>query len=328
MKWNLDKLKKSVASKAQFASSEASAIGHELLATKLSKSLNELLQSMAEGKATIYDKAMDAKYIDPVSKPNMGGGNHRLFDGGHTIKGAFEASRGASADDSIIEEARGAILGLLRDGTTPKGIPLATWDKETYERVAEFLNENFRIPKEWFYDLNSIDASELLGTTIGSIGLVFNWNRAETETFGKMVGSMGLAGAYSANPILLIVAVVALARAFHKAHRSGEYRELADGTLMGGFRAGATIAVVGTVGGPIVLSLLVGIVTGVVINKLTGKVSIVQISEYAVKQMPHVVTEAKDSWGKGTFKDVEKLQASVNSAGGWAKDRLSKFKLP
>ena len=33
---------------------------------------------------------------------NIGAGNHRLFDGGHTIAGVLESVRGASPNDSII----------------------------------------------------------------------------------------------------------------------------------------------------------------------------------------------------------------------------------
>ena len=47
---------------------------------------------------------MDAEYI----ATHVGGGNHRMFDGGHTIIGAIKAVRDASPDDSIIEGAIGA----------------------------------------------------------------------------------------------------------------------------------------------------------------------------------------------------------------------------
>ena len=113
-----------------------------LLASRLSEDLNDLLQNMVKGEASIYDKAMDAEYI----ATHIGGANHRLFDGGHTIAGAINAARDASPDDTIIQEALGTIQGLLRDGTTLKGLPLANWDKATYEQVAETLTSNFHIP--------------------------------------------------------------------------------------------------------------------------------------------------------------------------------------
>ena len=139
---------------------------------------------------------------------------------------------------------------------------------------------------------------------------------------------MGLDVALGANPLLLILTVVAFARAFHKARQSGEYKELADGTFRGGLGTGATIGAIAVVGGPAVIALLVGIVTGIVVNKLSKKVSVVEISEYAAKQLPLVVAEATNAWDSGAFKDFGKLQNSVNSTAGWAKSRLSKFKIP
>ena len=147
MKWNLNKLKKVAKSRAVSASSEAMALSQGLLATHLSKSLNELLQKMVDGRPNRFDKAMDAKYINPATKPEMAGNYHRLFDGGHTIKGAFDASCNASQEDNIFQEALGTIQGLFRDGTTERGLPLATWDKDTFDSVAESLDSTFHIPK-------------------------------------------------------------------------------------------------------------------------------------------------------------------------------------
>ena len=152
-----------------------------LLASSLSRDLTGLLENMVNGSATIYDKAMDAEYI----ATHIGGGNHRMFDGGHTIIGAIKAVRDASPDDSIIEEAMGLLQG---------------------------------------------------------------WNRADTETFAKLVGSMGVSAVRGANPLLLIVTVAALAKAFHNAHQTGEYAEFVDGQIKGSIGAGATLVAVSQVG--------------------------------------------------------------------------------
>ena len=205
-----------------------------LLANNLSGEINGLMQNMVKGSPTIYDKAMDAEFI----ATHIGGAQHRLFDGGHTIFGAFRAGHSASPDDSIIQEAMGTLQGLLRDVSTPSGLPLANWDYETYHRVAEALESNFHIPKSWFYDLNTYDAADLLGGAVGAVALILNWNRADTETFAQLAGGMGLSSIMSANPLLLILTVVALARAFHLAHRSGEYAEFVDGQFKGGSRRG------------------------------------------------------------------------------------------
>ena len=263
-----------------------------LLASALSHDLNGLLQDVVKGPATIYDKAMDAVY----NATRIGGSNHRLFDEGHTIAGAIQAVRDASPDDTIIEEAMGFLQGIFRDMTTVRGLPLANWDKATYGQVAGFLEEQFRIPRGWFNDLNSYDASELLGGVIGVVSTALSWNRADTASFSKLVGGMGVSAVMSANPLLLIVTVVAMAKAFHKAHQTGDYADFVDGYLKGGLGAGATIAAVsqvGVAGGPAGLALLVGLSTGVLVNKATKNVSIVEISQFVAERTTVVATEIR-----------------------------------
>ena len=208
-----------------------------VLASHLAQDLNNVFQNLVEGSSTIYDKAMDARYITE----HIGGGNHRLFDGGHTIGGAWNAVSDASQDDNIAREAWGFMQGMLRDGTTSKGLPFANWDKATYDNVASSLNDTFNIPKDWFYDLNSYDAGELLGGAIGVVALALNWNRADTEQFSRFVGGMGLSAVISANPLLMVVTVVSVAKAFHKAHQTGDYAELVDGQFRGAMGTGATL---------------------------------------------------------------------------------------
>lgn len=65
------------------------------LASALAGDLNSRLAQIAEGPATIYDKAMAAEYL----ATHLGSGNQRMFDGGHTLAGAVEAVRGASVAD-------------------------------------------------------------------------------------------------------------------------------------------------------------------------------------------------------------------------------------
>ncbi len=254
-----------------------------VLASHLAQDLNNVFQNLVEGSSTIYDKAMDARYITE----HIGGGNHRLFDGGHTIGGAWNAVADASQDDGIVQEAWGFVQGLLRDGTTAKGLPFANWDKATYDQVAGWLDSTFHVPKGWFYDLNSYDAGELLAGSIGVVALALNWNRADTEQFSRLVGSLGLSAVISANPLLLIVTVVSLAKAFHKAHQTGDYAELVDGQFRGAMGTGTTLAaisLVGVAGGPVGTPLLAGLVAGILVNKATKHVSVTQIGQFLAQQ--------------------------------------------
>ena len=264
-----------------------------LLASALSTDLNGLVQNMVKGPATIYDKAMDARYLETY----IGGANHRMFDGGHTILGAVRAIRDASPDDTVIQEAMGFIESMFRDMSTPKGLPLVNWDTATYNQVAEYLKSNFGIPKEYFYDLNSYRTTELIGGVIGVVATALCWNRADTEEFAKLVGGMGVSAVMGANPLLLVVTVVALARAFHKAHRAGEYAEFVDGHLKGGISAGASLAAVaqvGVVGGPAGLALLVGLSAGILVNKATEKVSVRQIGQFVAERARVAAAETKN----------------------------------
>ena len=253
-----------------------------LLASDLSAGLNSLVAAAVKGSATIYDKAMDANYLDPLLRPDLGGGYHRLFDGGHTIAGAVTAARNASPDDTIVQETLGTVQALLRDASTPMGLPLATWDKSTFDAVARSLESTFGIPKRWLYDLNSYDAAELLGASVGVVSIVLGWNRADTETFSHLTASMGLSAAVGANPLLMIVMVVAAARAFHKA-RHGEYAELVDGGFKGAVGSGATLAAVALVssaGGPAGVALLVGLTAGIAVNSATKNVSLTAVGRF------------------------------------------------
>ena len=65
--------------------------------------------------------------------------------------------------------------GLFRDVTTPKGLPLANWDKATYDQASAFMKSEFGIPKSWFYDLNSFDAAEVLGSSSAVSPAAWAW---------------------------------------------------------------------------------------------------------------------------------------------------------
>lgn len=265
-----------------------------LLASNLSTDLNQLMQDAVDGAPTIYDQAMDAAY----NATHQGGGQHRLFDGGHTIAGAVSTSHNASADDNVIQEAFGTVLGLLRDGTTSMGLPIVTWDEATFDRVATALQSHLEIPKSWFYDLNTYDATELLGGTIGTVALFLHWNRADTETFARLAGGLGLSSVAAANPALLVVTVVALAKAFHEARRTGDYEAFVDGQAKGLVGTGSTLAavsLVGVAGGPAGVALLARLTAGVLANKATKNVSITQVSTVVAKNAQVAARQVKEA---------------------------------
>lgn len=251
-----------------------------------SRMLNGWLQEMVKGAPTIYDRAMDSNFIST----GIGGGDQRLFDGGHSIMGAFQAARNASPDDSISEEAAGLLQALARDATTPRGLPLVTWDQETFNGLADNLGR-VGIPRAWLRDMVSYDAVELIGASLGVLAVALNWNNEDVEQFSQIVGSMGLAAVAGANPLLLIVTVVALGRAFHTARKTGDYKEFTDGLARGGICTGAVLLVTGMMGGPAVVVLLTGICVGIVAQQTLQNVSFVEIWQWIIVQMKDASTQ-------------------------------------
>ncbi len=251
-----------------------------------SRMLNGWIQDMVKGTPTIYDKAMDAKFI----ATGIGGGDHRLFDGGHSIAGAFQAVRNASADDSIFEEAAGLLQALARDGTTPKGLPLVNWDQDTFYGLADNL-ERAGIPRGWLKDMVSYDGVEVIGASLGVLAIALNWNSDDVEQFSQIVGSMGLAAVAGANPLLLIVTVVALGRAFHTARKTGDYKEFTDGLARGGICTGAVLLVTSMVSGPAVVVLLTGICVGIVAQQAAQQVSFVELGQWLIVRIKDASTK-------------------------------------
>lgn len=267
-----------------------------LVASDLSGDLNQLVAAAVKGTPTVYDKAMDANYLDPALSSGLGGSYHRLFDGGHTIAGAVRAAKGVSADDTVVQEALGTVKALLRDASTPRGLPLATWDKSTFDSVAAALESKFRIPKAWFYELNTYDAADLLGGAIAVVSVIYRWNRADTEEFARLASVIGTSAAVSANPLLVVVSVVAMARAYNKASNADEFAELIDGSFKGAATSGASmaaIAVAGSAGASAGVALLVGVTAGVLAYKVSDKVSLVAVARFAKDQATVLLDGAK-----------------------------------
>lgn len=255
-----------------------------------SSMLNGWIQDMVKGAPMIYDRAMDANFIST----GIGGGDHRLFDGGHSIVGAFQAARNASPDDSIFEEAAGLLQALARDATTPRGLPLVTWDQDTFNGLADNLGR-VGIPRAWLKDMVSYDAVELIGVSLGVLAIALNWNSDDIEQFSQIVGSMGLAAVAGANPLLLIVAVVALGRAFHTARKTGDYKEFTDGLARGGICTGAVLLGTSMMGGPAVVVLVSGICVGIVAQQTLQTVSFVEIGQWVIVQMKDASTNLPNS---------------------------------
>ena len=287
----------------------AATAAQALLSSDLSESLNRLAASALAGPATIYDKALDANYLNPLLRPDLGGNYHRLFDGGHTIAGAAKAVHAATPDDTIIEEALGTVGGLLKDAVTPRGLPIRTWDKASFDTTAAALGDRFGIPKSWLYDINTYDVADVCAAAVGTVAVIFGWNRADTETFAQITASAGVSAVAAANPLLMMVTVAALARAFHKARRGDDYTALLDGGVKGAVGSAtmlAAVAAVGAAGGSAGIGLLAGVTAGVLAHKATKHVTLSAVGRFVVDAARDMADRAQfellaDAWYADTM---------------------------
>lgn len=167
------------------------------------------LEEFTKGTATKFDKAMDHVY----NSTHVGGGNHRLFDGGHDLLGAWKAAKDAAPDDTFIEEVSGYASALWKDFTTVKGLPFDTIEKANFDGIAESLGK-IGISKDYLYDLCSFDAAEVLGATVGVLGLLFHLKNDDLEKLSELLGSMGIMSIVSANPIMGVLATIITAYAY------------------------------------------------------------------------------------------------------------------
>jgi hypothetical protein len=161
--------------------------------------LPELLtwsESITKGAATIYDKALDAEYL----RTHVGGGNHRLFDGGHDLAGAWSRTQAATDTDSFGQELVGYVGALWKDLTTTRGLPFTTFEQADYDRLADTASTLPGVSKAWVYDFLSYDAFEILAAGLGAVGILFALQHDDLERLSELLGTMGIISIISANP--------------------------------------------------------------------------------------------------------------------------------
>jgi|GEM_PF-1248788 len=195
-------------------------------------------EALTKSAATIYDKALDAEYL----RTHIGGGSHRMFDGGHDLLGAWGRVQHASDTDTFSQEVLGYTSAIWKDVTTVKGLPFVTWEKAEYSQVADALSGIPGISKTWVYDLCSYDVFEVFSAGLGTAGILFALNHDDLEKLSELLGNMGAVSVISANPVMGLVMIVTAGFAFAKTQeRAATLRRMAPG-----LGKGATLAILGT----------------------------------------------------------------------------------
>lgn len=161
-----------------------------------------------------YDKAMDAAFN--AGTHNLGGNWHRLFDGGHSIAGAWQAIQQDPdlASRALHEKFTGYVHSLWNDLITPRGLPIMTFEKETFDHVLGSL-EKVGISPNYVKDLVSFSLTDLIGGVSALTVLLVAARHKSPEVYAEISASIGVSALAAANPIALAVALAAAGASVH-----------------------------------------------------------------------------------------------------------------
>lgn len=222
-------------------------------------SVLEWLGNIGSKAPTIYDRAMDAQYL----KDQVGGGLHRMFDGGHDLTGAWAKVTGASESDSITAEMAGYVDAMLKDASTPAGLPLATWDPSSYQAASGWFADV--VPgasKSWFADLVSYDVGEVLACGVVVVCTLLGLKEGDERAVSSSLGSSAAIGVASANPLMLVATIVMVAIA-HKRGKRADATAVAEGATLGAIG----MAVFAVLSFPVLVELVAVVVVLVMAKK-------------------------------------------------------------
>lgn len=244
------------------------------------------LERLTTSASTNFDKAMDAKYLQDA----IGGGNHRLFDGGHTLGGAWQniAEMCSKTGCSTREQVNGYFGAVWKDVTTPKGLPFMTMEKQTYDSLADKLS-SMGISKNWTYDALSYDPLEILGAGISAAAVVYFLKTEQIEELSQALGAMGIVSIISANPLLALVMISSVAYAIATGTDLNA-RAATEGVVKSSIISGALILLPGA----FLLQVTAAIAVAVLLEKGMTDKNYAFAKDYVLER-----TSALKSWSSG-----------------------------
>lgn len=116
--------------------------------SEFSKWLTEHLSNQRE---TIASKAMDAEYL----RTHIGGSWHRLYDGGHTLVGSWNAVRDALPDLDTLDQLGAWANAYWQDLVTARGMPVILLDHTNHV-------------SQYFKHMDSVNVAEVIGDPQGT----------------------------------------------------------------------------------------------------------------------------------------------------------------
>ncbi|MEA2991626.1 MAG: hypothetical protein QOD40_546 [Alphaproteobacteria bacterium] len=193
--------------------------------------------------ATIASKAMDAEYL----RTHIGGSWHRLYDGGHSLVGSWNAVSESLPDLGALDQLGIWANEYWKDLITTRGMPIVVLDH------AESVSEYFK-------HLDCVNVAQLIGGEVCGVSIYCNWNDP-----AKLVASATAtecSGIVYANVVAPLVSLIALGRAYFllREAEQDDFQDLIAPALKGLSRGGASILLITVMPGGFLLHLSSGIV--------------------------------------------------------------------
>ena len=108
------------------------------------------------------------------------------------------------------------------------------------------------------------------------VALFFGWKNKDKEEFAELCASLGLAGAVGANPFLLIIALISLAKAFTQNKNKNKFKR---GSLRGFVGMGSFIMTASLFSSPI-LGVIIGLIVAISVKKSLKKLEFQEVYEW------------------------------------------------
>jgi hypothetical protein len=202
-----------------------------------------LTDHLSRQRSTDGSRAMDYEYL----RTHIGGGWHRLYDGGHSLAGSWKAVRETLPDLSALEHLGTWANEYWKDFVTTRSMPIVTLDHALYI-------------KDYFKHLDCVNLAQDMGGGFVGVSIYCNWN--EPNKLVASAASSDCSGFVHANIVAPLVSLIALGRAYYllKQSEQDDLRDLIRPALQGLTRSGATILLITVIPGGFLLHLSSGIV--------------------------------------------------------------------
>ena len=107
--------------------------------------------------------------------------------------------------------------------------------------------------------MNAVEAVQFASGCIPLVAVAMGWSQPDANTFARLAGSLGMGAFVAANPIMVPVLLLMLARAYQLA-KTGEAQGLWRPAVEGGATTGVALGIAAAVGGPSILGVAAGLV--------------------------------------------------------------------